>query len=68
MRCETCKGTGKTEHRSCFIAGLAYTHSMLPCPDCGGTGFAHCCEGLRETPEAGAGEESEQKRDDGNER
>jgi hypothetical protein len=34
MRCEPCKGTGKIG--ACPI----------PCDDCGGTGFAHCCEGV----------------------
>lgn len=35
MRCETCQGEGK-------VGPLP-----IPCGDCGGTGFAHCCEGDR---------------------
>jgi hypothetical protein len=27
---------------------------FIPCPDCGGQGVAHCCEGLCERPEADA--------------
>lgn len=39
MRCETCRGEGK-------VGPLP-----IPCGDCGGTGFAHCCEGDRACPE-----------------
>ena len=35
MRCEICHGTGKL---------------LLPCPDCDGSGIAHCCDGLRAQP------------------
>jgi hypothetical protein len=24
---------------------------MIPCPDCGGTGIAHCCDGICEQPD-----------------
>ena len=43
MRCETCQGWGRTrqgEERNPFPP-------LLPCPDCGGSGVAHCCEGER---------------------
>jgi hypothetical protein len=23
---------------------------LVPCPDCGGTGIAHCCDGICEQP------------------
>jgi len=23
---------------------------LIPCPDCGGTGIAHCCDGICEQP------------------
>jgi hypothetical protein len=47
MICETCHGTGKTM-RDPDRGGSIWE----PCGDCGGCGFAHCCEGLREQPEA----------------
>jgi hypothetical protein len=60
MRCETCHGTGTVvapatldeEQRGLndIWAGDPYP---FPCPDCGGCGVAHCCEGLREQPEEG---------------
>lgn len=37
MRCETCRGTGGPP--------------WAPCPDCGGGGIAHCCEGDQAQPE-----------------
>jgi len=37
MRCPTCEP---------FPRDVA-----LACPDCGGAGFAHCCEGLCEQPQ-----------------
>lgn len=40
MRCETCHGQ--------LMTGI-------PCPDCGGSGVAHCCDGICAQPEtAGA--------------
>lgn len=53
MRCETCQGSGKIEG-AVRPGDQAPTNSLatasLPCPDCGGSGIAHCCEGLREQP------------------
>ena len=50
MLCETCQLTGRP----------GFVHSpqprndgkevMIPCPDCGGTGVAHCCDGICEQP------------------
>ena len=56
MRCETCHGKGV-----CLRDGLPAVAVMPgdparvvsvwePCPECGGTGITHCCEGLREQP------------------
>jgi hypothetical protein len=54
MICETCKGLP-------FLVMVVtpdpdgYVHPVAvvqrPCPDCGGCGFSHCCEGLQEQPE-----------------
>jgi hypothetical protein len=61
MRCEACKGTGRkviygpsishtffdeTLGEEITIASADFAAS-LPCPDCGGCGIAHCCEGER---------------------
>ena len=48
MRCERCRGTGKV------LDGVWWHRQAVPCPDCGGCGLAHCCDGLtaaNETPE-----------------
>lgn len=37
MICETCHGVGFVTHFS----------PARPCEECGGTGWTHCCEGLR---------------------
>ena len=49
MRCEPCQGTGIAQWalRKEFISDVA-----LPvCPECDGSGIAHCCEGLIEQPD-----------------
>lgn len=43
MRCEHCRGTGVDPSTTGFIL----PHS---CPDCNGSGIAHCCDGIREQP------------------
>jgi hypothetical protein len=50
MLCETCRWTERpgfvrAPHR--LDAGC----DMIPCPDCGGTGVAHCCDGICAQPE-----------------
>ena len=43
MICPTCHGKGYV--RSPYIPDLGlWVHS--PCPDCGGCGIAHCCDGI----------------------
>jgi hypothetical protein len=51
MLCETCRYSGRAgfvrvaqniERNGC--------HEMIPCPECGGQGIAHCCDGLCEQP------------------
>jgi DnaJ-class molecular chaperone len=61
MICETCHGEGKVWCDSLQVTGVIPDDKLLhpqprfslrePCPDCGGCGFAHCCEGLREQPQ-----------------
>jgi hypothetical protein len=48
MRCESCHGTGQLaaagdDVLSCAAAGPPLA---LPCPECGGCGIAHCCDGI----------------------
>jgi hypothetical protein len=65
MRCETCHGRGMVPTGDTISTppeGIRSGNSMIrgsapilgPCPDCGGCGLAHCCDGLtaaNETPE-----------------
>lgn len=47
MRCEKCHGTGRIKVTSgCSAAGVIVM-TTIPCPECGGCGIAHCCEGER---------------------
>ena len=56
MRCETCHGKGWVfvDHQP--VVGVMpgdpdrpphYYSLKQPCPDCGGCGITHCCEGER---------------------
>ena len=47
MRCQFCDG-GKIDWPT-LIDGRQHT-VKIDCPECGGTGHLHCCEGLREQP------------------
>jgi hypothetical protein len=57
MLCDTCRWTG----RPGFVRAPSDTQpsqhdpgDMIPCPDCGGQGIAHCCDGICEQPSAGS--------------
>jgi hypothetical protein len=57
MICETCRCSG----RPGFVRASAPANrdpraacDMVPCPDCGGQGIAHCCDGICEQPERSA--------------
>ena len=52
MLCETCRFT----ERPGFVRARGQVRTeggddMIPCPDCGGQGIAHCCDGICEQPE-----------------
>lgn len=46
MRCPTCFGTGRGPVTGEWIGHRLQTRMGPPCEDCGGTGAAHCCDGL----------------------
>jgi len=55
MLCETCRCTGRpgfvpAPRNACGEGDIA--PDMIPCPDCGGQGIAHCCDGICAQPEA----------------
>ena len=42
--CEHCHGTGNEP------PPYEFDWNGIPCKECGGSGIAHCCDGLREQP------------------
>lgn len=51
MICPTCEHSGLRG----FVLLRVWpdgAKEWVPCPDCGGSGFANCCEGMREQPES----------------
>ena len=57
MRCEYCHGLGKLLARNGidfpFSPELSSTVAYK-CPECDGSGFGYCCEGLKNEPEGEA--------------
>jgi hypothetical protein len=53
MICDTCRWSGRPGFvRAANSEKNAHeARDMIPCPDCGGTGVAHCCDGICEQPE-----------------
>jgi DnaJ-class molecular chaperone len=55
MRCQKCQGSGEVnaqytvKHPETNAQWARYT--VQPCPDCMGSGVAHCCDGLTACPE-----------------
>lgn len=51
MLCDTCRFS----ERLGFVRARRRTREdsaddMVPCPDCGGQGIGHCCDGICEQP------------------
>jgi hypothetical protein len=46
MRCERCQGLGKLTYDTHPEPKPQRLGSVFPCPDCGGSGITHCCDGL----------------------
>ena len=44
MRCDKCHGTGVELHHVPKVNPMFLV--QMPCPVCGGSGIAHCCDGL----------------------
>lgn len=66
MRCERCQGKGLVvklgpSMRHTFQDGTeiqtADFSSSVPCPDCGGSGFSHCCDGITACNDPPGGEQ-----------
>ena len=51
MLCETCRWSGRPGfvHASRHVQHDDHC-GLIPCPDCGGQGIAHCCDGICEQP------------------
>jgi hypothetical protein len=54
MICPECHGSGKRAPANTTDASLPAGGDALPCPECGGCGIVHCCEGERPDGTAGA--------------
>lgn len=57
MLCESCRWSGRPGFvRARDRAGaddcVDERRGLIPCPECGGTGIAHCCDGICEQPHA----------------
>jgi hypothetical protein len=51
MLCETCRYSGRVGFvRAGGHASADERAALIPCPDCGGSGIAHCCDGICEQP------------------
>jgi hypothetical protein len=53
MLCDTCRFT----ERPGFVRArnpASGADDLIPCPECGGQGIAHCCDGICEQPELDA--------------
>jgi hypothetical protein len=56
MLCETCRWSGRPGFVRAPRAEASQQDSvggadMVPCPECGGQGIAHCCDGICEQPD-----------------
>jgi hypothetical protein len=53
MICEICFGLGEVliDKAGKVVSRLADAALLVPCPDCGGSGFGYCCDGICAQPE-----------------
>jgi hypothetical protein len=45
MICDLCGGKRQV------VILRTFMREVIPCPECGGSGVTHCCDGLREQPQ-----------------
>jgi hypothetical protein len=62
MLCETCRWTGRPGFVRASGTSQEDHSAMIPCPECGGQGIAHCCDGVCEQPKAEPMNESKHRR------
>jgi hypothetical protein len=55
MLCETCRWNERPGFVRLRGAIEGHDYDLIPCPDCGGHGIAHCCDGICEQPERAPG-------------
>ena len=54
MLCDTCRWSERPGFvRAPRASENTVYHEFVPCPDCGGQGIAHCCDGICEQPQHG---------------
>jgi hypothetical protein len=53
MICSSCYGIGEVlvDREGKPVSRLRDAATMITCPECGGCGIVHCCEGMQEQPE-----------------
>jgi hypothetical protein len=51
MRCGACYGSGWQDKVIRTKSGYPIRRDRWTCQDCGGSGIAHCCDGLRACPD-----------------
>jgi hypothetical protein len=52
MLCETCRWNERPGFVRVRRTRGCRDYDLTPCPDCGGQGIAHCCDGICEQPES----------------
>jgi hypothetical protein len=57
MLCETCRHSGRVgfvrvSRNAPADDRVDEQTRLIPCPECGGSGIAHCCDGICEQPSA----------------
>jgi hypothetical protein len=51
MLCETCRWNERPGFVRVRRTMERNDSELIPCPDCGGHGIAHCCDGICEQPD-----------------
>jgi hypothetical protein len=51
MLCETCRWNERPGFVRVRRTIEPNDYALIPCPDCGGQGIAHCCDGICAQPD-----------------